>query len=135
MPAPASGRGPGPAPECDPAAPDELGDLLLGVDPTAARRESTLPLRPGAVVLLYTDGLVERRDRDVDTGMARLRRHLAALADRPLEQLADELRARMLPATPGDDVALVTIWVLACDRPGPTPGASAAERRKPPRNG
>jgi serine phosphatase RsbU (regulator of sigma subunit) len=70
-----------------------------------------VPLRPGAVVLLYTDGLVERRDCDVDTGVGRLRRHLAALADRPLEQLADELLARMLPATPGDDVALVAVCV------------------------
>jgi serine phosphatase RsbU (regulator of sigma subunit) len=90
---------------------DGLGDLLLGVDPTAVRRESTVPLRPGAVVLLYTDGLVERRDCDVDTGVARLRQHLAALAGRPLEQLADELLARMLPTTPGDDVALVAICV------------------------
>jgi serine phosphatase RsbU (regulator of sigma subunit) len=90
---------------------DGLGDLLLGVDPTAVRRESTVPLRPGAVVLLYTDGLVERRDCDVDTGVARLRRHLTALAGRPLEELADELLARMLPDTPGDDVALVAICV------------------------
>jgi serine phosphatase RsbU (regulator of sigma subunit) len=90
---------------------DGLGDLLLGVDPTAVRREFTVPLRPGAVVLLYTDGLVERRDCDVDAGVDRLRRHLAALADRPLEQLADELLVRMLPATPGDDVALVAICV------------------------
>jgi serine phosphatase RsbU (regulator of sigma subunit) len=90
---------------------DGLGDLLLGVDPTAVRRESTLPLRPGAIVLLYTDGLVERRDCDVDTGVARLRRHLAALVGRPLERLADELLVRMLPDTPGDDVALVAICV------------------------
>ena len=93
---------------------DGLGDLLLGVDPTTVRRESTVPLRPGAVVLLYTDGLVERRDCDVDTGVGRLRRHLAALAGRPMEELADELLARMLPDTPGDDVALVAI----CVRPG-----------------
>ena len=90
---------------------DGLGDLLLGVDATAVRRESTVPLRPGAVVLLYTDGLVERRDCDVDTGVARLRRHLAALTGLPLEQLADALLARMLPATPQDDVALVAICV------------------------
>jgi serine phosphatase RsbU (regulator of sigma subunit) len=90
---------------------DGLGDLLLGVDPTTVRRESTVPLRPGAVVLLYTDGLVERRDCDVDTGVGRLRRHLAALAGRPLEELADDLLARMLPDTPGDDVALVAICV------------------------
>ena len=44
-------------------------------------------------------------------GVARLRRQLATLADRPLEEMADELLARMLPATPGDDVALVAICV------------------------
>jgi hypothetical protein len=54
---------------------------------------------------------VERRDCDVDTGVARLRRHLAALTGLPLEQLADALLARMLPATPQDDVALVAICV------------------------
>ncbi|SET70126.1 SpoIIE family protein phosphatase [Geodermatophilus poikilotrophus] len=94
---------------------DGLGDLLLGVDATAVRRESTVPLRPGAVVLLYTDGLVERRDCDVDTGVARLRRHLAALTGLPLEELADALLARMLPATPQDDVALVAICVHPAD--------------------
>ncbi|WP_245177484.1 SpoIIE family protein phosphatase [Geodermatophilus sp. DF01_2] len=94
---------------------DGFGDLLLGVDPTVVRRESAVPLRPGAVVLLYTDGLVERRDSGVDEGVARLRRYLAELAGRSLERLADELLARMLPPTPEDDVALVAICVQPRD--------------------
>ncbi|MGK5112325.1 SpoIIE family protein phosphatase [Geodermatophilus sp. CPCC 205506] len=88
---------------------DGLGDLLLGVDPTAARREFTVPLRPGATVLLYTDGLVERRDTGVDEGVARLREHLAELAPLPLERLCDAVLARMVDGTPNDDVALVAI--------------------------
>jgi serine phosphatase RsbU (regulator of sigma subunit) len=89
----------------------ERPELMLGVDPAASRSESVLTVRRGTTLLLYTDGLVERRDCDVDTGVARLRRHLAALTGLPLEQLADALLARMLPATPQDDVALVAICV------------------------
>jgi serine phosphatase RsbU (regulator of sigma subunit) len=114
---------------------DGLGDLLLGVDPTALRRERTVPLRPGAVVLLYTDGLVERRDCDIDTGVDRLRRHLATLADRPLEQLADELLARMLPATPGDDVALVAICVHPVALTGGNERRATSGGRNTPRHG
>jgi hypothetical protein len=43
--------------------------------------------------------------------VARLRRHLAALAGRSLEQLADALLTRMLPATPGTTSPLVAICV------------------------
>jgi GAF domain-containing protein len=49
-----------------------VGDLMLGVDPSAARGEPTAEVAAGATVLLYTDGLVERRDSDVDEGIARL---------------------------------------------------------------
>jgi PAS domain S-box-containing protein len=94
-----------------------FGDLLLGVDPGAARREFVAPLRPGATVLLYTDGLVERRDRGVDAGVAHLQRHLAELVGLPLDQLCDELLARMLAGVPQDDVALVAL------RLQPPPGA------------
>jgi serine phosphatase RsbU (regulator of sigma subunit) len=90
-----------------------LGDLMLGVDPTAHRPDSVIPLAPGATVLMFTDGLVERRDSTYDEGIARLRFHLQALAGRPLEELCDALLECMLPATPQDDVALVGMRLLA----------------------
>jgi serine phosphatase RsbU (regulator of sigma subunit) len=62
-------------------------------------------------VLLYTDGLVERRDASLDEGFARLREHLAELAGRPLDVLCDMLLERMLAGTPTDDVALVAVTV------------------------
>ncbi|NEK59678.1 SpoIIE family protein phosphatase [Geodermatophilus sabuli] len=92
-----------------------LGDLLLGVDPATERREFTAPLPPGATVLLYTDGLVERRDSGVDEGLERLQRHLAELAGSPLDRLCDELLARMLPGTPEDDVALLAVCLQPAD--------------------
>ena len=48
-------------------------DLMLGIDPTTDRTERVLALEPGATVLLYTDGLVERRATSLDTCIAELR--------------------------------------------------------------
>ncbi|MEV1284357.1 SpoIIE family protein phosphatase, partial [Modestobacter sp. NPDC049651] len=44
----------------------EISDLILGVDPDTARNEHVTPLRRGATVLMYTDGLVESRELPVD---------------------------------------------------------------------
>jgi serine phosphatase RsbU (regulator of sigma subunit) len=85
-------------------------DLLLGVDSRARRSEAVVPLAPGSTVLLFTDGLLERRGGgDLDTGMARLRAVAAELADRPLPDLCDELIERLVDGRPEDDVALVAI--------------------------
>ena len=60
-------------------------------------------------LLLYTDGLVERRELPVDEGIARLRAAFAALAGRPLGELCDALLAELLPDEPDDDVAVVAV--------------------------
>jgi serine phosphatase RsbU (regulator of sigma subunit) len=94
------------------------GDLLLGVDPDAQRRESVVTLHRGATVLLYTDGLIERRDADLDGGLVRLRDALVELADRPLEELLDEVLERLVHGRPEDDVAVVAVRL---DRDGGPP--------------
>jgi serine phosphatase RsbU (regulator of sigma subunit) len=105
------------------------GDLLLGVDPEAQRRESVVTLDRGATVLLYTDGLIERRDADLDDGLVRLRDTLVELADRPLEELLDEVLERLVHGRPEDDVALVAVRLHAQDEPRPR---EAGPRRVPP---
>src|SRR5204863_460928 len=45
---------------------DLMGDLMLGVDATARRRESAVCLGEGCTIVLYTDGLVERRGSTLD---------------------------------------------------------------------
>ncbi|MBB3084653.1 SpoIIE family protein phosphatase [Geodermatophilus sabuli] len=107
----------------------ERADLLLGVDPTAPRRESQVTLGWDTVVVLYTDGLIERRDADLDTGITRLQATLAELAGRDLDELCDELLARMLSDAPDDDVALVAVRLHRQDRPRP---AEAGPNRVPP---
>lgn len=84
-------------------------DLLLGFDPAATRAEWSTELTSGATVLLYTDGLVERRGQSLDDGLARLRSTLAELAHLDLADLCDEVLERLLPARSEDDVALVAV--------------------------
>jgi serine phosphatase RsbU (regulator of sigma subunit) len=87
-------------------------DLMLGVDAAAARTESVTPLGPGDTVLLYTDGLVERRGSSFDDGLAALAGRLGRLAGRPLAQLCDELLELTLRGTPQDDVAVAAVTLL-----------------------
>jgi len=57
-----------------------VSDLLLGVIPGAHRTDRELWLAPGDAVVLYTDGLVERRGERLDVGLARLVRGLSTLS-------------------------------------------------------
>jgi len=62
-----------------PTSPVEVfPDLLIGVPGTAPRRTKTVPVPAGGLLCLYTDGLVERRDRPIDNGIARLSAVLTA---------------------------------------------------------
>jgi hypothetical protein len=63
-------------------------------------------LRPGNGVLLYTDGLVERRGSDLETGIESLRR-LLATAEGPLDGIPAWLARTLLPLGPADDVAVL----------------------------
>ncbi len=104
-------------------------DMLLGVQPDTARREAETTLHPDAVILLYTDGLIERRGQHLDNGVQLLRRTLAELAGRDLDQLCDDLLARLLPDRPQDDVALVAVRLHPQNRPRP---AESGPNRIPP---
>jgi serine phosphatase RsbU (regulator of sigma subunit) len=110
--------------------PEVEADLLLGIDPTSPREESQISMDRGSTVLLYTDGLVERRGQSLDDGLAKLRSTLGELArqDVTLDELCDRVLERMLPPRPEDDVALVAVRLHRQDRPRP---AEAGARRLP----
>jgi serine phosphatase RsbU (regulator of sigma subunit) len=95
-----------------------FGDLMLGVDPTAERAESVVDVAPGSVVLLYTDGLVERRNLGLDAALARLREALSGLADLPPARLCDELLQRLVQGHPVDDVAVLAVRLQLPDSRG-----------------
>ncbi|MFJ8474263.1 SpoIIE family protein phosphatase [Kitasatospora sp. NPDC094011] len=76
-----------------------------------------LELAEGSRLVLYTDGLVEDRERDIDEGLELLRTALSGPPRTPEQTCADVLRV-MLPAHPEDDIALLVAEtrVLAPDR-------------------
>ncbi|NBM19711.1 SpoIIE family protein phosphatase [Streptomyces sp. GC420] len=75
-----------------------------------SRRQAEVRYRPGDTLILYTDGLVERRHEDIDTGLARLTGALADSARLDPEQLGDALLARLgVSSGARDDIALVIV--------------------------
>ena len=87
-------------------------DLLLGVDPSTRRSDHEVTLLPGDTVVLYTDGLVERRDATLDDGLARLVAAGRELSAVPVDEVCERLMAGMAPDL-SDDIALVTLRVMA----------------------
>lgn len=109
----------------------EEPDLLLGVDPETERGEHTTVVERGATVVLYTDGLVERREQPLQDGIDLLSATLADLsaARLDLDGLADALLERMVDGHAEDDVALVAVRLHPQDRPRPP---EAGPQRIPP---
>ncbi|WP_165988469.1 SpoIIE family protein phosphatase [Streptomyces sp. YIM 98790] len=98
--------------------PDGSVELLnLATDPPLAvrlhhapRPQASLSYRPGDTLLLYTDGLVERRGEDIDVGLARLCAALDGCAGRDAEETADALLGRLgLSGGGPDDIALIVV--------------------------
>jgi anti-sigma regulatory factor (Ser/Thr protein kinase) len=94
-----------------------------------------LPLPEGSRLVLYTDGLVESRERDFDTGLDTMRETLAGQHRTP-EETCDDLISALLPTPPGDDAVLLVAAtrILAPSRVGewdvePDPSAVAGVRK------
>ncbi|MGC0338767.1 PP2C family protein-serine/threonine phosphatase [Streptomyces sp. SLBN-8D4] len=90
---------------------DQATDPPLGARPEhVPRPEASTAFTEGAILVLYTDGLIERRHEDIDVGLARLADSLVRHGQADPEAMADALLADLLP--PGgntDDTALVVI--------------------------
>ncbi|WP_129338609.1 SpoIIE family protein phosphatase [Cellulomonas endophytica] len=99
------------------------GNLLLGIDPHAPRTDSLISVDRGSTLLLYTDGLVERRGSTLSADLERLRATVAQVQqDRPedpLDVIVDEVLSRMVSDRPEDDVALVAVRLHPHDAPRP----------------
>jgi serine phosphatase RsbU (regulator of sigma subunit) len=83
------------------------GSLPLAVVENLVRPEHDVVLAPGSTLLLYTDGLVERRDEDLDQGMARATAALREGRHLPPVELAGLLTDQLLDDAPDDDVAFL----------------------------
>ncbi|MFJ4693847.1 PP2C family protein-serine/threonine phosphatase [Streptomyces sp. NPDC088766] len=90
---------------------DRATDPPLDARPAPRPRpQASTAYAPGALLALYTDGLVERRREDIDTGLARLADSMTRHRHADPEELADAVLLELLP--PGgatDDTALVIV--------------------------
>ncbi|CAA9418624.1 MAG: Serine phosphatase RsbU, regulator of sigma subunit, partial [uncultured Quadrisphaera sp.] len=84
-------------------------DPLIGLGPDFRRADHEHPLPTGSTLVLYTDGLVERRGQHLGVAITALARTLRGLAGLPLEELCDALLERTLPGAHEDDVALLAL--------------------------
>ncbi|MBO0835205.1 MAG: serine/threonine-protein phosphatase, partial [Actinobacteria bacterium] len=90
---------------------NELLDVLpappLGVG-TGLIQSRTLAIEDGSLLVLYTDGLVEKRSRDIDEGLDRLRQIFGpGSADQPLEDLCRATLAGVYADEHRDDIAVL----------------------------
>jgi sigma-B regulation protein RsbU (phosphoserine phosphatase) len=93
--------------------------VMLGAVPAARYADAHAAVEPDDLLVLYTDGLIERRDRDLDEGFAALLRAAADLGGRPAATVCAALVDRLLPNQEHeDDVCLLVLRVLPSDAPG-----------------
>jgi serine phosphatase RsbU (regulator of sigma subunit)/anti-sigma regulatory factor (Ser/Thr protein kinase) len=79
--------------------------LGVGAGPIQSR---VLKIEDGSLLVLYTDGLVEKRTRDIDEGLALLRETFGpGSTDRPLEDLCKATLAGVYADTQRDDIAVL----------------------------
>jgi serine phosphatase RsbU (regulator of sigma subunit)/anti-sigma regulatory factor (Ser/Thr protein kinase) len=81
----------------------------VGAVDDATYTERLYHLQPGTTVLLYTDGLIERRGEPIQVGLERLRRAVTA-APKPVEELCESVLATLFAdSSPTDDVAVLAL--------------------------
>jgi hypothetical protein len=84
--------------------------LGTGLADTARYQTARFEVPSRSVLVLYTDGLIERRAADLDAGMAGLARVLRAVCTMPLREACDTLVDTLAPS-PADDIAILMAQV------------------------
>jgi phosphoserine phosphatase RsbU/P len=101
--------------------PDVTGiavDVPIGVTDDHPRTSTVLAVAPGSLVCLYTDGLVERRDQPLDTGIGCLAAALGTvMKERGPLPLAEEACIAVMRALVGASAATDDVAVLMMHRP------------------
>ena len=92
--------------EVSPSPP--LGASELAVDGQGEIHTQRFPVEDGSLLVLYTDGLVESKDRDITEGMDRLRDSFATVSpDAPLEDLCKTSLNELYADAQRDDIAVL----------------------------
>lgn len=73
------------------------------------RRHSSETFEPGTTLILYSDGLIERRQESMDAGLARLARLIGELGETSVDNLCDELFDRLGVGYSRDDDVVILV--------------------------
>jgi PAS domain S-box-containing protein len=99
------------------AAPQSRTSLLadarsvpLAVQRKSSRPQTSVVLPPGSTLMLYTDGLVERRDVSLDDGIARVSETVAGGLHLTVDAVADAVLSEMAPASGYDDDIAIVVY-------------------------
>lgn len=88
---------------------DPAPDVMLGVAPDVARRDHDAEIEPGSLLMLFTDGLVERRDASIVDGLDRLAESAAQHRGATVEDFLDAVLDDLLGPDLADDVAVIAV--------------------------
>jgi hypothetical protein len=106
---------------------DRATGLPLSVDLHQPRQNAILHTHEGDTLIMYTDGLIERRAEPLDDGFHRLATAARDLRRAPVQQIADGLLTRLEPENTRDDVVLVVKRLTIIGRqPAPAPSHASA---------
>jgi sigma-B regulation protein RsbU (phosphoserine phosphatase) len=97
------------------------GGMLVGALPQATFDVSTATLRPGQILLFYTDGLTEARRGDDPFDEYALIDFVAEHAAAGVERLMDAIATLVPKLDPGDDIAILALQVDGNGPDGPLP--------------
>jgi PAS domain S-box-containing protein len=96
------------APESQPTLLTDARSVPLAVNRDDPRPQAAAALAAGSTLLLYTDGLVERRAEPIDAGIARVAELITQTITLPVDAVADAVLDRLAPESGyDDDVAIV----------------------------
>ena len=84
----------------------------LGIGPSSYE-STTVTMTGGSTLILYTDGLIERRTEDIDTGMRRLADVVGPIASDPVEALVDQVLTSLRDEDAADDIAVLALRRLS----------------------
>jgi serine phosphatase RsbU (regulator of sigma subunit) len=85
---------------------------VLGVDADAVRSNTTVPVSVDDLLVVYTDGLVERRGRSLDESLARLAEVVQSRREADVAEIADHVLNELETDASDDDVVIVVKRVI-----------------------
>jgi PAS domain S-box-containing protein len=97
-------------PRSEPTLLSDARSVPLAVQRKGSRPQTSVVLPPGSTLMLYTDGLVERRELSLDDGIAHATQTVASGMNLPVDEVADVVLAEMAPPEGYDDDIAIVIY-------------------------